>query len=175
MKNSFILFLITSFSFLFVVTKNFAAEDPIPAKILEQEVNVKESKSTNPLENLKTQITKPMDLRDPFKPPTLETKSQEKKTQIINGTYTNMQTLDSINLDNIVVTGIVILSQSNRRAVITSKISADAPLVIKEGEKIADGKVQLKAIFEKNLHFIEEITNVYGQKEILETKVPLSE
>ncbi|MDH4469110.1 MAG: hypothetical protein QE271_13710 [Bacteriovoracaceae bacterium] len=170
----FYYFLFIAFSF----TKNFAAEDPIPTNVLEQEVDIKESKSTNPLANLKTKITKPMDLRDPFKPPAVETndaKLKDKKTQIINGTYTNIQTLDSINLDNIVVTGVVILSKTNRRAIITSKSTSDAPLVIKEGEKIAEGKVQLKAIFEKSLHFIEEITNVYGQKEILETKVPLSE
>lgn len=164
--NKFIIFLGISLW----CTGALSEDDP-----LETEVVKSTSPQKGPMASLHTKISKPMELRDPFKPPHMGSDDKSKKTSMINGTYTNIQTLDSINLDNIVVTGIVILSNTNRRAIITSKGSSDTPIVIQEGQKIADGKVQLKAIFEKNLHFIEEITNVYGQKEILETKVPLSE
>jgi Tfp pilus assembly protein PilP len=148
--------------------------DPLDTEVIESNASSK-SGSLQSLE-LKTKILQPMDLRDPFKPPFPDkTEKNESKLSIINGTVSNSQKLESINLDTILVTGIVILSQTNRRAVVTTKGSSDSPVVIKEGDKIAEGKVTLKAIKEKTLLFIEEITNVYGQKEILETKVPLSD
>jgi len=148
------------------------AEDPLNTQVLEDQLPQKNN--LGPLADLKTKILKPMELRDPFKPAFPE-KLEAKKLELVNGAFSNAQTLESLNLDTIVVTGVVILSKTNRRAIISNKSTADAPIVIKEGDKIAEGKVTLKAIKEKTLLFIEEITNVYGQKEILETKVPLSE
>lgn len=125
----------------------------------------------------KTSIEKPTKLRDPFESPEQTKKKQveqtTKKTELKNGVYTNAITLDAITLDTVKVRGV--LMGVKTRALIADKNNANATILAKEGDKINKGKVELKAILPRGVVFVEQITNVYGQFEYLETVVPISD
>jgi type IV pilus assembly protein PilP len=125
----------------------------------------------------KTEIEKPMMLRDPFKSPGLRKKSEveelAKQTTFRNGVFTNIPSLDLLNLDNIKVIGT--LMGEGPRVMVVSKDNLKSTVLMKEGDKIGSGKVELKAILPKGIIFVEQITNVYGQLEYLETVVPISD
>jgi Tfp pilus assembly protein PilP len=125
----------------------------------------------------KTSIEKPTKLRDPFESPEQTKKKQveqaTKKTELKNGVYTNAPTLESITLDTVKVRGV--LMGAKTRALIADKSNMSATILAKEGDKINKGKVELKAILPRGVVFVEQITNVYGQFEYLETVVPISD
>lgn len=124
-----------------------------------------------------TTISKPTKLRDPFKSPVPEKKVESqtayKKSAFKNGIYTNVPNLDTITLDTVKVRGV--LMGVNTRALIADKGNIKAVILAKEGDKINKGKVELKAILPRGVVFVEQITNVYGQFEYLETVVPISD
>lgn len=124
----------------------------------------------------KTSINNPMNLRDPFKAPFLKKISEEQissiKSSVRNGVFTNLPTADKITLDNIKVIGT--LMGPEPRAIVATKESPKNSLLLKEGDKIGSNKVELKAVLPRGLVFVEQITNVYGQIEFLETVVAIS-
>jgi len=125
----------------------------------------------------KTEIEKPMNLRDPFKSPSLrkkiEVEAAAKKTSFRNGVFTNMPSFELLNLDNLRIIGT--LMGEGPRAIVVTKENLTQTFLMKEGDKIGGGKVELKAILPKGIIFVEQITNVYGQLEYLETVIPISE
>lgn len=125
----------------------------------------------------KTTIAKPTKLRDPFKSPVVEKKAVEattyEKSSFKNGIFTNVPSLESITLDTVKVRGVLLGVKT--RVLISDKGNANATIVAKEGDKINKGKVELKAILPRGVVFVEQITNVYGQSEYLETVVPISD
>lgn len=125
----------------------------------------------------KTSIDKPIKLRDPFKSPVpdkkTETETSYEKSSFKNGVFTNAPSLESITLDTVKVRGV--LMGGKTRALIADKANVNATIMAKEGDKINKGKVELKAILPRGVVFVEQITNVYGQFEYLETVVPISD
>ena len=125
----------------------------------------------------KTSIEKPTKLRDPFKSPVAPKKTESEaiyqKTVLKDGVFTNTPTLESVTLDTVRVKGV--LMGVKTRALIADKGNMNATILAKEGDKINKGKVELKAILPRGVVFVEQITNVYGQFEYLETVVPISD
>lgn len=124
-----------------------------------------------------TSIEKPLDLRDPFKSPPLKKKSEEEqkrdKSILRNGIFTNLPTIESLEVQNLKVLGT--LMGSEPRALVADKNMPKNAIMIKEGDKINNGKVELKAILPKGVIFVEQFTNPYGQIDLQETIVPISE
>lgn len=125
----------------------------------------------------KTSIEKPTKLRDPFKSP-VSAKQQEaektkEKTTLKNGVFTNLPSLENVTLDTVRVMGV--LMGEKPRALLADKGNLKATILAREGDKINKGKVELKAILPRGVVFVEQITNVYGQFEYLETVVPISD
>lgn len=120
-----------------------------------------------------SRISKPLDLRDPFKAPlrALEKKAQ-KKTLLKDGIYTNIFNSNGLPLESLKVTGVI--SGEEKRAIVLSG-NSEITYMLKEGSKIANGQVELKSILPNGAIFVEKITNVYGQLEYIETVVPISE
>ncbi len=125
----------------------------------------------------KSSIIKSSKTRDPFKSPLPDKKPEGKaayeKSTFKNGVFTNIPSLESITLDTVKVRGV--LMGGKTRALISDKGNVNATIVAKEGDKINNGKVELKAILPRGVVFVEQITNVYGQFEYLETVVPISD
>jgi len=125
----------------------------------------------------KSSIIKSSKTRDPFKSPIPDKKpdsqSVYEKSSFKNGIYTNIPSLDTITLDTVKVRGV--LMGVKTRALISDKGNINATILAKEGDKINKGKVELKAILPRGVVFVEQITNVYGQFEYLETVVPISD
>lgn len=125
----------------------------------------------------KTSITKPTKLRDPFKSPVIEKKATEEinreKTTLKNGVYSNAASLEDFTLDTIRIRGVLLGEKT--RVLVSDRGSTNKTITAKEGDKINKGKVELKAILPRGVVFVEQITNVYGQFEYLETVIPISD
>jgi len=131
----------------------------------------------DPLTNFfrdKTQIDKPFKLRDPFKAPQGKTgkgKQQEGYYMSGKGQYSNIKEEKITTLDNLKVVGVLIGKE--RRAMVRSG-DAGKIVILKEGMKIGEDEVELKAILPGGIILVEKIVNVYGQEEYLETVIPIS-
>lgn len=120
-------------------------------------------------------IENPYDLRDPFKSPELGGGEDEvkKKTRFEGGIFTNESPGNHIPLEKLVVHAIV-YSKANKKALVKAKGERSKKLyVLKEGMKIKRQDIVLKQILPKALLFVEEITNVYGQPEYVESVIPI--
>lgn len=122
----------------------------------------------------KTEIKNPFTLRDPFKSVIQDkvTKEKLKKGLLKDGIYTNVLSIDDAPLEDITIIGVII--GKNRRAIARVGESKDS-VILKEGMKIGADKAELKAILPGGIVLVEKIENVYGEKEYLETVIPISE
>jgi hypothetical protein len=128
----------------------------------------------------KTNLGNLSNIRDPFRSPlkrklkSSDAKGKTKKTYLIDGKYTNISrpSLSSINIDELIITGVVI--GKNRRA-IAKTLNGKTTITLKEGMILGADKLELKAILPGGIVFVERIVNVYGQEEYLETVIPLSQ
>jgi Tfp pilus assembly protein PilP len=122
----------------------------------------------------KTQIDKPFKLRDPFKAPQGKTeKGKQMEGYYISskGQYSNIKVEKITSIENLRVVGVLIGKE--RRAMVRSGDSGNV-VIIKEGMKIGEDEVELKAILPGGIILVEKIVNVYGQEEYLETVIPIS-
>lgn len=120
----------------------------------------------------KTKIERPFDLRDPFKPPQVRSEKVNKNQNYSgsNGNYTNIREEKIDNIQNIKVVGVLIGKE--RRALVNA--GGKNIIIMKEGMKIGQDGVELKAILPGGIILVEKIVNVYGQEEFLETVIPIS-
>ncbi len=120
-------------------------------------------------------LDNPYDLRDPFKSPELgdgESKTK-KKSRFENGVFTNEIPGNHIPLEKLAVHAIV-YTKTNKKALVKEKGGRSKRLfVLREGMKIKRQEIVLKQILPKALLFVEEITNVYGQPEYVESVIPI--
>ncbi len=120
-------------------------------------------------------LENPYDLRDPFKSPELgdgESKVK-KKSRFEGGVFTNEIPGNHIPLEKLVVHAIV-YSKTNKKALVKEKGGRSKRMfVLREGMKIKRQDIVLKQILPKALLFVEEITNVYGQPEYVESVIPI--
>ncbi|MBF0361411.1 MAG: pilus assembly protein PilP [Oligoflexia bacterium] len=128
----------------------------------------------------KTKIRDPFNLRDPFKKPILskEDKVVEMQEGIIkDGVFTNLPTIENVQLDNIRITGILMGKERRALATISGGKSGDdsSVVILKEGMTLGEDKAEIKAILPGGVVLVEKITNVYGQEEYLETILPIIE
>ncbi len=122
----------------------------------------------------KTSIENPLKLRDPFSPPLSLLAKKKKEIQagvLRDGVYTNIPDLTDVELSDIQVVGVVIGKKRSARVKVKGK---DVIIPLKEGMKIGKAKSEVKAILPAGIMVAEEIKNIYGQKEYLETIIPIS-
>jgi len=122
-------------------------------------------------------LDNPYDLRDPFKSPDLGggEKVTKKKSRYENGILTNEIPGNHIPLEKLIVHAIV-FSKTNKKALVREKGARTKTLfALREGMKIKRQDIVLKQILPKALLFVEEITNVYGQPEYVESVIPISQ
>lgn len=126
------------------------------------------------LRKSKTNIVNPLDLRDPFKRPSLKTKKKQSK-KVETTFFTNVPTIDSTPLENIRIVGILV---GKERRAIAKVIGGDQndneTFILKEGMTLGQNKAIIKAILPGGILLAEKITNVYDEEEYLETVIPVS-
>lgn len=131
----------------------------------------------DPLTNFfrdKTQIDKPFKLRDPFKAPQGRAeKGKQLEGYYISskGQYSNIKEEKISSIENLKVVGVLIGKE--RRAMVRNGEKGNV-VILKEGMKIGEDEVELKAILPGGIILVEKIVNVYGQEEYLETVIPIS-
>lgn len=119
-----------------------------------------------------TNIENPFELRDPFQPPKLQTKGQSERKKRFSGIWDYEQRLEQdISIDKIKITGVLI--GKNRRVLIQTK-AGKKPFTFKEGETIGPSGPMIKAILPGGIILVEQIENIYGQPEYIETVIPIS-
>jgi Tfp pilus assembly protein PilP len=119
-----------------------------------------------------TSIKKPFELRDPFQPPKLETKGQTERKKRFSGIWDYEQRLESdVKIEEIKITGVLI--GKNRRVLIQTK-AGKKPFTFKEGETIGPNGPVIKAILPGGIILVEQIENIYGEPEYIETVIPIS-
>ncbi len=120
-----------------------------------------------------------VDMRDPFESPDfdgLEEESSSKKTSKVKKKLSKKNRKSEglkLNLSKIEVKAII-LASNNKRALVKNGKRGRELVTMTEGMKLAGRDITLKQILKKGLIFVEEITNVYGQKEYIETVIPIS-
>ncbi|MBL6988926.1 MAG: pilus assembly protein PilP [Bacteriovoracaceae bacterium] len=123
----------------------------------------------------KTYIENPFELRDPFKRMVNIRKKRHKKKfdgYMAGDVFSNLPQVEQISIGNIKLVGLLL--GEKRRAMI--KIgSSDQVFIIKEGMKLGQDALELKAILPGGIVFVEKIKNVYDQFEYLETIIPITE
>ena len=118
----------------------------------------------------KTKLKDPFSLRDPFKAPSrIIEREKKKKASMYKGVFTNLPTIETLAIEDLKVTGVLIGKE--RRAM---ALMGDNVILLKEGMKIGEDQAEIKAILPGGIVLVEKITNVYGQVEYLETVIPIS-
>ena len=119
-------------------------------------------------------IKKPFEMRDPFQAPKLKTRQTKRRQEQKNGVLNNIPALgEDVNIDSITVVGLLI--SGSRRAIIRlGNNETGQTYTLKEGDKIGRSGTVLKAILPGGVILVEEITNVYGEPEFIETVIPIS-
>lgn len=125
----------------------------------------------------KTQITNPLELRDPFRAPQVKSDGSKKGKGFVitgKGTYSNLTTtpVNELNIQQLKVVGVLIGKE--RRALVHASDKDEKVIILKEGMKIGPDEAELKAILPGGIVLVEKIVNVYGQEEYLETVIPIS-
>lgn len=139
--------------------------------------NTADRKSEMILRQSKTNISNPLELRDPFKMPPMKRKKRIDETRFETSQFTNLKSIDNIPLENIRIVGILLGKE--RRAVArivgtTAGDQANETYILKEGMNLGLNKAEIKAILPGGIVLVEKITNVYDEEEYLETIIPVS-
>lgn len=128
------------------------------------------------LRKSKTNISNPLELRDPFKMPPMKRKKRLDASRFETTYFTNVKTIDNTPIENIRIVGILLGKE--RRAV--AKIvegnegNENETYILKEGMTLGQNKAEIKAILPGGIVLVEKITNVYDEEEYLETIIPVS-
>lgn len=158
MKSIFVLVVVTlSFSLI-----SFAQVSP--------------AKKVNEFFKDKTKIENPYELRDPFRPPHFKgQKTEEVRKEnffkTADGTFTNLEQMKDLNVQDIKIVGVLI---GKERRVLARVKDQKNIVILKEGMKFGQDNAELKAILPGGVVLVEKIINVYGQEEYLETVIPIS-
>ena len=117
-----------------------------------------------------TSIPEPFKLRDPFQNPKFKSEKKEKREQRLSGVWNEERKLSQdVKLDSLDITGVLI--GKNRRVLI--KVG-DVVYKFKEEDNIGPNGPKIKAILPGGIILVEQITNIYGEAEYIETAIPLS-
>ena len=119
-----------------------------------------------------TAIKDPFKVRDPFQPPKFSTSGQKERRQKADGVWDyEEKLLKNIPIEKIKITGVLI--GKNRRVIIRPGDDKKT-FTFKEGETIGPGGPEIKAILPGGIILVEQINNIYGQPEYIETVIPIS-
>lgn len=118
-----------------------------------------------------TSIEKPFELRDPFQPPRFKSDRAKKRKKEFSGKFErNVLRLDQeINLAEIQIVGVLI--GKKRRVMIRFNKEV---YTFSEGANLGSNGPEIKAILAGGIILVEQITNVYGEPEYIETVIPIS-
>jgi len=125
------------------------------------------------LENLfdsQTSISEPFELRDPFQTPKFKSEKKQKREERLSGIRDEEPKLrGDVPLDQIVITGVLIGKE--RRVLIQA---VGQTFKMKEEDTIGPNGPKIKAILPGGIILVEQITNIYGEPEYIETVIPIS-
>ena len=155
---------------------------PLLAAMSEKSIDSSDGKRKNLVEIFKksgVNIKNPFGMRDPFK---RKLRKDMRKTKIggrmlENGKFTNLPTIESVDLDQVRVVGVVL--GESRRAIAKLVDGDGRPIsretyIIREGMKLGVNKAEVRAIVPGGLVLVEKIRNVYDQDEYIETVIPIT-
>lgn len=138
-------------------------------------------KTLNEFFEKKTKIENPLDLRDPFKSPPVKAGKKDSGTttkgtyiRSENGEFSNTTEVRLSDLDIFTIKVVGVLIGKERRAMVLPSADATTPVIVKEGSKLGPDNAEVKAILPGGIVLVEQIINVYGQEEYLETVIPIS-
>lgn len=120
-------------------------------------------------------ISKLLELKDPFKSPIKKISKKKQKVEdglLRDGVYTNIQDIKSLDVNKIEITGVLI---GKERRAVARVAGAQGSFILKEGMKLGINGVELKAILPGGVIFTEKLSNLYGEDEYLETVIPITE
>lgn len=113
--------------------------------------------------------------RDPFKKNLIKLSSGGKKNKELKTFFTNREGVESIPIEDIKITGVLLGPERRAIAVELSKGDKAEPFLIKEGMRLGPDGIEVKAILPGGVVLVERIINVYDEEEYLETIIPVSE
>lgn len=118
-----------------------------------------------------TSMEKPFELRDPFQAPKFKSASKQKREKEFSGNFErNVERLDKeVNVESVEIVGVLI--GKKRRVMIqdSGKI-----YTLSEGEPLGLNGPEIKAILAGGIILVEQIVNIYGEPEYIETVIPIS-
>lgn len=118
-----------------------------------------------------TSIKDPISLRDPFQVPKFQSQGAKANKERFSGELDNQLKIEkTVNLDDIRIVGVLI---GNERRVILN-IAKEGPYTLKENDAIGINGPVLKAILPGGVILVEQINNIYGEPEYIETVIPIS-
>lgn len=121
--------------------------------------------------NEHTSIEKPFELRDPFQSPVFQSQTQTQRREKFRGVWDYEQRIPGdIDITQMKVTGVLIGSE--RRVLIEF---GKQTYKLKENERLGNSGPWIKAILPGGIILVEQITNIYGENEYIETVIPISE
>ena len=125
---------------------------------------------------IKTGISNPLEMRDPFKKKMIRFKRQKRtfKGFFKDSSYSNRSSLGGISLNNIRIVGVYL---GKKRRAIAKKLEGDAlskdSYILREGMKLGANNAEIRAILPGGIILVEKIKNVYDQEEYIETVLPV--
>ena len=120
--------------------------------------------------NEQTSIAQPFELRDPFQSPRFKSEKKIKRQERLSGVRDEQPRLQQdVTLDQLNITGVLIGKE--RRVLIDI---GGQVYKFKEDETIGPSGPKIKAILPGGLILVEQITNIYGEAEYIETVIPIS-
>jgi len=124
------------------------------------------------LENLfdeHTTIAKPFSLRDPFEGPKFKSESKERRDNRVSGIRDDEPKLATdVDLNNLNITGVLIGKERRVLIDVGGKVYK-----FKEEEFLGPNGPRIKAILPGGIILVEQITNIYGEAEYIETVIPI--
>ena len=118
-----------------------------------------------------TDIEKPFSKRDPFQAPKFQSTATRQNREKFSGVMDNQLRIEGeVKIEEVTIVGVLIGKE--RRVVL--KVADKGPYTLKEGEKIGYSGPEIKAILAGGIILVEQITNIYGEPEYIETIVPIS-
>lgn len=127
-------------------------------------------------EKSKTTISKPLELRDPFKREIKRLRSGRKgvRKRMRDGVFSNVTSIDNVSIDLIRIVGILIGKERRAIAKIAEgELLSKESYILREGMSLGENNAEIKAILPGGVVLVEKIRNVYDQDEYLETVLPV--
>lgn len=117
-----------------------------------------------------TSLKDPFELRDPFENPKFKSSKKVKRDQNFSGVWNDeKKLLMDVDINNLNISGVLIGKE--RRILIDV---GGVTYKLKEEDRLGPNGPTIKAILPGGMIVVEQITNIYGEAEFIETVIPIS-